>query len=382
MKGKYMTVEIIKGSREFESNIPREVERKFLPIFPAALEIYRPFSYPVEQFYVSHPSEDFSLRFRESFVDGQLTYQATLKDAGTISAAGIDRMEVTVDVSPQLYAYYQSPATPVIRKMRAEPSAGVIIYFYENGSIQVESENEAAWEQFCKPHGDTFVEITGDHASSNEWQAHLGFRRANDGHETLRPEPELDTEAILRDVEARVIEKHPVVVHIGGRSGSGKSTIVRELQARLSSLGLSSAVMSTDDYHRGNTWLFGHNNGEPWTHWDDPIVYDTATMAGDIENLKNGRTIYRRAIDWTTVEPHFPGVISPSDVLIIEGIYARSADITEEDDLSYEMTTPLATCIGRRLLRDLVERPQFADPAASLSYMLREAEPSYRDNHN
>lgn len=34
---------------------------------------------------------------------------------------------------------------------------------------------------------------------------------------------------------------------------------------------------------------------------------------------------------------------------------------------------------GGRLLRDLRERPQFADPAASLGYMLSEAEPAYRD---
>ena len=42
------------------------------------------------------------------------------------------------------------------------------------------------------------------------------------------------------------------------------------------------------------------------------------------------------------------------------------------------MTTPLATCIGRRLLRDIAERPEFADPATSLGYMLSEAEPAYR----
>jgi hypothetical protein len=42
------------------------------------------------------------------------------------------------------------------------------------------------------------------------------------------------------------------------------------------------------------------------------------------------------------------------------------------------MATGLATCIGRRLLRDLRERPEFADPEISLRYMLSEAEPAYR----
>ena len=78
------------------------------------------------------------------------------------------------------------------------------------------------------------------------------------------------------------------------------------------------------------------------------------------------------------VEPVYEGIIAPSNVVIIEGIYALSPDITKQDELRYEMTTPLATCIGRRLLRDMRERPEFADPVKSLGYMLREAEPAYR----
>lgn len=53
-------------------------------------------------------------------------------------------------------------------------------------------------------------------------------------------------------------------------------------------------------------------------------------------------------------------------------------EITKVDDLLFEVDTPLATCIGRRLLRDMRERPQFADPVASLQYMHEEAEPAYR----
>ena len=170
----------------------------------------------------------------------------------------------------------------------------------------------------------------------------------------------------------------PLRVHIGGRSGSGKTTIVGTVQKELESLGLSSAVMSTDDYHRGSTWLTEYNNGEAWTHWDDPIVYDTKAMAIDLANLTSGKAIYQRKIDWTVVEPHYPAVIQPVDVIIIEGIYTLSPDVTGKDDLRYEMTTPLATCIGRRLLRDFKERPNLADPVKNLGYMLNEAEPAYR----
>ena len=165
---------------------------------------------------------------------------------------------------------------------------------------------------------------------------------------------------------------------ITGLSGSGKSTIVREVQAALEQLGLSQEVVSTDDYHRGTSWLRNHNGGQDWTHWDAPVVYDIDTMASELEALKGGEQIYTREMDWAIAEPRIAGAITLPDVLLIEGIYANSPRITSPDDLVYEMTSPLATCIGRRLLRDMHERPEFADPAKSLLYMLTEAEPAYR----
>lgn len=374
-----MSVEQIVSTKELESIAAREVERKFLPLFPEQLEIYRASSQPIEQFYLSHPTEPFSLRLRESLVDGELRYEATLKDTGTIGARGIDRMEITAPVSPEIYALYRSPDTPIIRKLRAEARPGVTIDFYDDGSVQVESENELEWRLFVAEHGDMFVETTGDRASNNEWRAHVSFRCANGGREVFTPQTELDPDDIVRDIQYQLALNQLATVHIGGRSGSGKSTIVREVRAKLDALGISSTVLSTDDYHRGNSWLVEHNDGEPWVHWDEPVVYDTKAMAADLANLRAGQYIYQRQIDWTTVEPHFPGVIEPCDAIIIEGIYARSPDITSEGDLNYEMTTPLATCIGRRLLRDLRERPQFADPVKSLGYMLAEAEPAYRN---
>lgn len=375
-----MTVEKIMLTPEFDSIIPHEVERKFLPLFPELMEKYRAESAPIEQFYLSHPSEAFNLRFREYLKDGELTYDATLKDTGVITADGLDRMEIpTVQIDAATYSQYRDEATtPLLRKLRAEPVEGVVVDFFEDGHIQVESEDDAAWSEFVVEYGNSFVETTGDRTSDNEWLAHLAFRRANAGDEALLPAPELSTSAITAAIIDTLPHKKPVVVHIGGRSGSGKSTIVRELRAQLEAAGCSSAVLSTDDYHRGTTWLTNYNGGEQWTHWDEPIVYDTTAMAEDLESLKAGCTVYSREIDWTTVEPCFPGVIEPCDVIIIEGIYARAPEITSNGDLVYEMTTPLATCIGRRLLRDLRERPQFADPAESLHYMLTEAEPAYR----
>lgn len=118
-------------------------------------------------------------------------------------------------------------------------------------------------------------------------------------------------------------EQGPLTIHIGGRSGSGKSIIVREVRTQLDTCGLRSTVISTDDYHRGTSWLQEYNAGEPGPNWDDPIVYDTATMARDLELLRTGQPIYARSIDWTVAEPVLTGTIEPTDVIIIEGIAQR-----------------------------------------------------------
>lgn len=37
-----MTVENISIKKEFEQNLPQEIERKFIPVYPESLEQFRP----------------------------------------------------------------------------------------------------------------------------------------------------------------------------------------------------------------------------------------------------------------------------------------------------------------------------------------------------
>jgi uridine kinase len=374
-----LSIETILQSPEFEQLLPHEVERKFIPVFPQEFEQFRAAAYPIEQVYLSHGDEPFSLRMREILQpDGNLHYEATLKSRGARSDEGIDRIEFpTVTISQQDYLRYKSHQTPIVRKLRSEPMEGIVVDFFEDGSVQLESENPTNWEEFSRQYGNRFVEVTGDAIGNSEWRAHLSFRRANDGQEALKPRPELNAKDIVADIIAQPADGM-VTAHIAGRSGSGKSTIVREVYDALTERGIEPIILSTDDYHRGATWLTSYNNGEPWTEWDAPIVYDTAAMALDLAELRAKRPIWKRTIDFSDCEPRVDGVIQPTRVVIIEGIYASSHDIAHPGDLHYEMTTPLATCVGRRLLRDMHERPEFADPAKSLHYMLAQAEPAYR----
>ena len=375
-----MSIESLIHTPEFEGRLPVESERKFMAIFPEKLTKLREEAEPIEQFYLSHPDEPFSLRLRSTLNrdTGELQYEATLKDNGLRSNDGLRRLEVTTEISPKLYEYYRNNETPIIRKLRAEPLPGVVIDFFENdGLVQAEVEDDGSLQEFINQFGNTFMEVTGGATATSEWQAHYNFRREHEGREALSVQPELDINDIVSDILTSTADS-PHVIHIAGRSGSGKSTIVRQLRERLAELNIESITMSTDDYHRGATYLYYYNNRQEWQHWDDPFVYDTETMGVDLQNLINGKNIYHRHINWQTAEPYIAGTLSPKPVIIVEGIYAKSPDIVTDSSLVYEIPTPIATCIGRRILRDLNERPQFCSPSENLLYLLNEAEPAYR----
>lgn len=363
------------NQKYFELNQYNETERKFLPVDARQLAAFRESSLPIEQYYLSFPNEPFSLRMREFVTGGELAYEATIKDRGELSTGGLSRLEVTAPITAELYGFYKTKQTPMVRKLRAEPMPGVTIDYYEDGSVQVESEDEQQWSRFTELHSDAFIEITGDPAGDNERRAYeaAGYDTESAG----RPE-DTGIDAVVWQAISEINLKSTPIVHIGGRSGSGKSTVVGELTTQLEALGFTSALLSTDDYHRGASWLARHNGGEPWQCWDDRIVYDITAVAHDLDRLRRGEAVPRRAIDWVAVEPMYDDVVVPADVIIVEGIYALDREIASKSAIVHELKTPLATCVGRRLLRDLTERPEFADPVKNLSYMLTEAEPAYR----
>ncbi len=99
-----------------------------------------------------------------------------------------------------------------------------------------------------------------------------------------------------------------------------------------------------------------------------------------MQKLADGKTIAARRFDFGLQEPVIEGVVSPCDLLIVEGIYAGSPDLADRH-LHITIPTPLATCVGRRLARDQKEgrlNTSLGTPADILRYQLETAEPMYR----
>jgi uridine kinase len=362
-------------------------EQKFLPrtaeFREALIDKFR--SHAVEkirQLYLSHPSDEYILWISEQTHPEES--RVALKDRGTWTADGLRRNEFRGVLHEGLFDYYDNDV-PSVNKLRARPREGVIIDFFDDGHVHAESVDPSAWRQFIFEQDcyDQFVEVTNverNRAADNEWRAHRNYRLEHGGREAFAPLPPLDVNKVMVDI-ASVRNGEPIIVQIGGRSGSGKSTFIRNLQMELQGHNISSLFVSTDDYNYGRTYLYGLANkrGEDkWVDYDSDEVYDLSLFKTHLEKLKQGEAIPKFYFDHQPEERLQQGEFGPAEVVIFEGIKANHPNLRDLAHLSYEIPTSLATALGRRCMRDLRERPRFAKPRHNLEYYLKYAEPAYR----
>jgi uridine kinase len=358
----------------------REIEKKFDVVVPNEFEHFKnsPEVIAIEQLYLNHPDEPYSLRLREMTTRHGTTFSAALKDRGTFTPNGLDRLEIETEITATTYQYYKKDNFPTIHKLRCMIDKDISIDWIEGRKlprIEIENPNSSTARRFYSECSDLLIEKTGESNSSSEavaWAFHLES-----------PDPlqqELSPEAIGQQIIAlRTQLQRPIIVTIHGRSGSGKSTVTSQVQTFLKD-SYSSLRLSTDDYHRGKAWL-ETTYSAPWTNWDAPEVYDTKAMNQDLMQLQSGQPIINRYFNFASQEPIHDGVTYPADIIIVEGIYAGSKDLSTQSDLHITVPTPLTTSIGRRLARDQREgriNTSLAKPEAILRYQLEMAEPMYQ----
>lgn len=391
-----MVVKTIIGTPEFDHSPEREprrieIERKYVALFPEQFERNRAEAVPIEQIYLSHPDEPYSLRLREmTGEDGEVRHSATLKDRGEHTPNGLKRLEINAPISAEAYRYYQAdPRYPRIHKLRATPLPHVSIDWLEDAEaplIEVEHRDSGTRPPETVPFDrlipSALFDVTGDLLGDNERRAHMLFRKTHHGEATLEQPPELSLDDIVRTITEQRRRTRQTVVTIGGRSGSGKTTLLRDIAERLA-MDLPDTrllTLSTDDYHRGKTWLEAEYS-KPWTNWDAAEVYDVRSLALDLWEMSQGKPIEARRFDFASQEPVITGLHQPADIILIEGIFADHTTLDRLRNVHFHMPTPLATCIGRRLARDHAEgrlNTSIGTPEEILKYQLETAEPTFR----
>lgn len=385
-----MVVNILTATGEFDHSPEREkweTEKKYIVTDPEYVELLARFNEPkvIEQIYLSRPHESANLRLRSTTdAHGNTQYTATLKTEPREVPNGLLRRETPTPINEVAFSYYQQTDAPRLHKIRVEPYEGVSIDWiegYAHPIVEIEDIGlHAEAQRFLQEYGNVLEERTGHHSVDNEWIAHQLA-----GKESISLPP-LSVDEMANQIRGyHHYGISPIVVTIDGRSGSGKTTIARALQAKLRYQKgvptINSVLLSVDNYHRGKSWLEMQNGNRPWIDWDAAIVYDTKELAIDVARLRAGESIENRFFSFENQESRFDGTVTPAPVIIIEGIHAGSRDLDGARHFHFAVDTPLATSIERDLARLREgDRPNstIGSPEERLRYQLEYAEPAFR----
>ncbi|MDR0955857.1 MAG: HD domain-containing protein [Candidatus Nomurabacteria bacterium] len=353
----------------------------------------------LEQVYLSLPGSEYDLRVRAIVKpDGEPSYKATLKSKSS-SDEKLNRLEVETAVSPEAFAFYSAKDLPRVRKIRRQyPDApgltvDIIDGMEDRPLIELEDKpnltpeqagNVEAVRQFLSEQIDFFQKASGDPHARNE---QIAFDRyARDGKKLPEIQPPIAAEAIAnRIANLRTFDlENPIIIIIGGRSGSGKTTTAERVAEILNGDGQSVAqIIHVDDYNIGSTAAelqFGQ-----FCNWDEPTIYDVNTLAQELDSRKKFQTpLPMHCYDWSISEPRLivPGSeLTP--VIIVEGIWADHPSLRNLSDLYIDLPTDRATCIGRRIIRtfDGNQAANLPTPEQQLKYLIEIAEPTYEKYH-
>jgi uridine kinase len=153
----------------------------------------------------------------------------------------------------------------------------------------------------------------------------------------------------------------PLVVGVGGCSGSGKTSVAQELVRRL-----AGTHFPLDHYYRDLSHLPPEQRGQQ--DFDDPEKLESNLLAKHVGELAKGRAIDRPLYDFST-HCRVPGQserIEPRRVLVVDGIFALHYDgLRSLYDLAIYVDTPDDICFTRRLARDVSERGRTPESVAT-----------------
>jgi uridine kinase len=151
----------------------------------------------------------------------------------------------------------------------------------------------------------------------------------------------------------------PFVIGVAGGSGSGKSTVTREV---LASIGPELVtVVIQDDYYCDQTHMSPEDRRK--TNYDHPDAFDWPLMVQHVQALRRGESIEMPTYDFAADNRASKTItIKPAPVIVIEGLFALfDADLRKMMSLKVFVDTAADVRFIRRLQRDMAERSRSAE---------------------
>lgn len=148
-------------------------------------------------------------------------------------------------------------------------------------------------------------------------------------------------------------------IGICGASGSGKTTLADELCKAIG--GASSYVLNQDAYYTDHSELPFEERCK--LNYDEPGIFDHEALYQDVKALLRGESIQKKDYNFSLhARCDSNQIISPVDVLIIEGIHAfHDERLCDLMFLKLYINVDPDICLLRRINRDITERKRSID---------------------
>ncbi|MGI5948848.1 uridine kinase [Peptoniphilus sp.] len=156
------------------------------------------------------------------------------------------------------------------------------------------------------------------------------------------------------------------IIGICGGSGSGKSTVTKELVDLVGRENVS--IIEQDSYYKDQSNLEFEERVK--TNYDHPFAFDNDLLVSQIKDLKDGKAIEKPIYDFSEHNrKKDTELIEPKEVVILEGILIfNEEELRDLMDIKVFVDTDSDVRIIRRILRDIKERGRSLD-SVIMQYM-------------
>jgi uridine kinase len=153
--------------------------------------------------------------------------------------------------------------------------------------------------------------------------------------------------------------KRPILIGIAGGTGSGKSTVAREIFSKFPDNCI--AMIEQDSYYKDQSHLSSEDRTK--TNYDHPEAFDTALLVSHLKSLLEGETVEKPMYDFEIHNRKKDTVrVQPRDIIIVEGILIlQEKELRELLDIKIYVDTDADVRIIRRMVRDINERGRTVD---------------------